>query len=82
MTWTPALRDVGGTHVTLVTPSTKEFSGVPALFEGRSVTIRVPRGALADDLDGRLRMAVVVGHPGSPATDLAPNQGNWVVTSR
>lgn len=76
-----SLRDVGGTHMTLVHTGTKEFTGVPALFEGRTVTIRVPRAALGDS-DGRLRMATVVGHPGTPATDFAPDEGNWTITGR
>lgn len=76
-----SLRDVGGTQVTLVNVGSKQFTGVPALFEGRSVTIRVPRPALADD-DGRLRMAVVAGHPATPATDFAPNEGHWTIIGR
>ncbi len=77
-----SLRDVGGTHMTLVHAGTKQFTGVPAVFEGKTVTIRIPRSDLADDVDGRFRMALVVGHPAHPATDFAPDEGYWSVAGR
>ena len=77
-----SLRDVGGTHMTLVHAGTKQFTGVPAVFEGKTVTIRIPRTDLADDVDGRFRMAVVVGHPAHSATDFAPNDGYYTVVGR
>ncbi|MHB1223720.1 MAG: hypothetical protein ACYC2G_06680 [Gemmatimonadaceae bacterium] len=75
------LRDVGGTQMNLMRADGKQFTIVQAEFDGKTVTVELPRSALGDDEDG-LRMSVVVGHPGSPATDLAPNQGSWAITGR
>lgn len=75
------LRDVGGTQMSLMRADGKQFSIVSARFEGRTVTVEVPRSALGND-EGGLRMSVVVGHPGSPATDLAPNEGHFTVAGR
>lgn len=75
------LRDVGGSQMTVMQADGKQFSVVSARFDGKTVTVEVPRSAFGDDEDG-LRMSVVVGHPGSPATDIAPNDGHWTVAGR
>jgi hypothetical protein len=45
------------------------------VFDGRSVTIRIPRTQLADD-DGFLDAAAVVGRFGAGASDLIPETGH------
>lgn len=72
------LRDPRAGRMVLIEPAARRFVLVPARFEGTSVTIEIPRAELGND-DGEFRMGVVIGVPGRPITDVAPNSGNYAV---
>ncbi len=72
------LRDPRSGKVALVEPAGRRFALVSARFGGPTVTIEIPRRELGSD-DGQFRMGLVVGVPGRPITDVAPNTGNYTV---
>lgn len=72
------LRNPRSGRVALVEPARHRFVLVPARFAGPAVTIEIPRGELGSD-DGQFRLGLVVGAPGRPITDVAPNTGNYAV---
>jgi hypothetical protein len=70
------LRDPQGGRMALIEPARRRFVLIPARFEGSRVTIEIPRGELGPD-DGQFHFALVVGLPGRPVTDVAPNTGHF-----
>lgn len=72
------LRDPRSGRAALVEPARRRFVLVPARFAGPAVTIEIPRGELGSH-DGQFRLGLVVGVPGQPITDVAPNTGNYAV---
>lgn len=80
--WYISLRDDGsGARVDLVDAGSGSATPVPARFSSRAVTVTIPRTAL-DETDGIFRLAAVVGHRNSEATDFAPNAGFYRVAPR
>ena len=80
--WYVSLRDAnGGSRVGLVDAVSGEAIPVPARFSGRSVTVTLPRDVM-DETDGVFRVAAVVGHRTTEATDFAPNAGFYRVAPR
>lgn len=77
-----ALRSADGANVALVNPASKATVLVPAIFEGSTLAIRIPSSALQGRTGQDLRMAMVVGNPDNPATDIAPNNGYWSIPGR
>lgn len=80
--WYVSLRDAnGGNRVALVDAVSGESIAVPARFAARAITFTIPRSVM-DETDGTFRMAAVVGHRTSEATDFAPNAGHYRVAPR
>lgn len=75
-----SLRDLsGGDAVSLFAVESQQSTLVPARFTTNGVTIRIPRSLLPDTEPG-YKVAAVVGHRASAATDFVPNTGS--VTGR
>lgn len=73
-----SLRDAWPGQVGLMRVADAAWFRVPAVFDGNTLELRISRSFMPDP-DGAFDMAIVVGHPGSPATDFAPNRGAYSV---
>ena len=71
-----SLRQVATGMIALVNSATRTYRPVPAAVSGNTMRIVIPRRYLADE-DGQFRLSLVVGTPGRPATDFAPNNGHY-----
>ena len=75
------LRDNGGGKVALLQPGSgrQRLTLVTAHFTGDQVSFDIPRTALAGFTGDSLWAGVVVGNRDRTITDLAPNQGHFVI---
>ena len=71
-----SLREVSAGSIALVNPATSSYRAVAASVSGNTMRIVIPRRHL-NDADGQFRLSLVVGTPGRPATDFAPNAGYY-----